>query len=200
MKDLKPGLVAVYILCGGKSSRMKTEKGMVEYQGKTFLQWILEAVLPLTNEIKLVTQNQAYASYGFPLIGDLVEDKGPVGGIYTALSDSKFELNLILSCDIPKISTEVISNLIHSAFSSSKAISMLTDGRHDYPLIACYRKSVVKDFENAIEHDHLKLCALVETLSSQKILITSPDDQSLQNINSREELNKLIQEAFYLGS
>lgn len=200
MKDQITDGIAVYILCGGKSTRMKAEKGLVEYQGKAFLQWILEAVLPLTNQIKLVTQNEAYAQFGFPLIGDLVEDKGPVGGIYTALADSKIYLNLILSCDIPKISTKLISHLIQSAQSSKKEVSMLTDGIHDYPLIACYRKSVEEDFKIAIKQDHLKLCALVESLSPHKILISSPDDQSLQNINSNEELKKLNQEAFYSGS
>ncbi len=183
--------IAVYILCGGKSSRMRTEKGLVEFQGKTFLQWILDAVFPLSKNVTLVTKNEEYSRFGLPMISDLVEDKGPVGGIYTALSDSKSQFNLILSCDIPMISTEVLSELVLQSIRSDKSISYLSNGSHDYPLIGCYQKSLLSDFQKAVDENHLKLCPLVESLSPQKLLVTSSNQSALKNINSKAELHSL---------
>jgi len=191
MRDQVSDSIAVYILCGGRSSRMKTEKGLVEFHGKTFLQWILEAVYPLTENITLVTKNKAYLKFGLPLIPDLLENKGPVGGIYTALNNSNSDINLILSCDIPKITTEIIFELIETAFKSNCDVTILTDGVYDYPLIGCYRKSTFTDFELAIFRNNLKLCALVNSLSCQKIGIDGPKKKALQNINTKEELLKI---------
>lgn len=183
--------IAVYILCGGKSSRMNTEKGLVEFQGKTFLQWILDAVTPLTSDITLVTKNAAYVSYGLPIIPDVVEDQGPVGGIYTALVDSSSRYNLILSCDIPKITTELLTSLIQFAIGTDKDVCILSDGKHDYPLIGCYQKSLLPVFQNAIEQHHLKLCLLVDSLRNQKLVITSKDKAAIRNINTQAELLSL---------
>ncbi|MBN3521159.1 molybdenum cofactor guanylyltransferase [Algoriphagus lutimaris] len=183
--------IAVYILCGGKSSRMNTEKGLVEFHGKSFLQWILDAVTPMTSTITLVTKNVAYACFGLPMIPDLVEDQGPVGGIYTALADSSFRYNLILSCDIPKITTEVLSALIQTAKGSDKDVFILSDGKHDYPLIGCYQKSLLQAFQYAIEQQHLKLCPLVDSLRHQKLVITPKDQAAIRNINTQEELLSL---------
>lgn len=191
MRNKSKHNIAVYILCGGKSSRMKTEKGLVAFQGKTFLQWILETVYPLTENITLVTKNNIYSKYGLPLISDLVEEKGPVGGIYTALTSSQAKFNVILSCDIPKITTDVISELIQNATNSDFEATILTDGVHDYPLIGCYRKSAAKVFKVAIDQNHLKLCSLVDSIPNQKILVLPQNQSTIQNVNTNEELQKL---------
>lgn len=181
--------IAVYILCGGRSSRMKSEKGLVELHGKPFLQWILEAVNPLTEKITLVTKNNDYSKFQLPMIHDMVDNKGPVGGIYSALSHSNSQFNLILSCDIPKITTEVLLDLIRGAISSDKEVSFLCDETYDYPLIGCYQKKVVSVFENAVLQNHLKLCPLVDSLSPKKFRVTRKNQSVLQNINSLEELS-----------
>jgi molybdopterin-guanine dinucleotide biosynthesis protein A len=104
--------LTVFILCGGKSSRMQSEKGLVLFQNKPFIEHIIKAILPITDKIKLVTANKEYDYLPYDKIPDTVTDKGPLGGIYTALTDSETEFNLILSCDIPLISTELLSELI----------------------------------------------------------------------------------------
>ncbi|MEN2280797.1 molybdenum cofactor guanylyltransferase [Algoriphagus sp. SE2] len=183
--------IAVYILCGGKSSRMNSEKGLVEFNGKPFIQWILEAVDPLTDQITLVTKNENYSKFQLPIIQDKVENKGPVGGIYSALSHSHFQYNLILSCDIPKITTELLYNLIQAATSSEKDISILCDETHDYPLIGCYQKKVVSVFKDAVLKNHLKLCQLVNDHSPQKIQVNRQNHSAIQNINSPEDLSRI---------
>lgn len=188
MKEMQ----ATYILCGGKSTRMQEEKGLVHFQGKTFLRWILDAVRPVTKESILVTKNSAYQSYGLEMIRDVFEDKGPVGGIHTALLHSSHSQILILSCDIPKITTEVLDCLIEKSHEFPKKITFLSDGINDYPLIGIYPKTALETFSKSVEAGILKLCPLVFSLPHQRVVVDPARKISLQNINSKEQLLRLI--------
>lgn len=183
--------LSAYILCGGKSSRMGEEKGLVEFRGKTFVQWILDAVSAFVSEPVLVTQNSAYRQFGLELIPDRIADQGPVGGIFTALSHSTTAQAMILSCDIPKISLEALDLLITESRSCPEKITFLSDGKNDYPLIAVYPKSCLPAFAEAVAENRLKLRRLVETLSHQRIVIQPEDVSRLQNINTKTELISL---------
>jgi len=182
--------VSTYILCGGKSSRMGSEKGLVMYKGKTFIQWILEAVAPVCDSICLVTNNDDYASYNYPLVSDAIPDKGPVGGIYTALKHSSTPWNLILSCDVPMLTTEVLQTYLLKG-SSDKAITYLSDGHKNSPLIGLYAQHLVGDFEEALRKDHLKLLDLIHLLSYSQVTVKPEEAYAIQNINTPIELNHL---------
>lgn len=183
--------LAVYILCGGKSTRMQEEKGLVLFNGKTFLRWILDAVTPVTNESILVTKNCAYQSYGLEMIWDIIEDKGPVGGIHTALLHSSQSQILILSCDIPKITTEVLVYLIEKSREFPEKITFLSDGINDYPLIGIYPKTALETFSKSVEAGHLKLCPLVYSLPHQRVVVDPVKKIFLQNINTKSQLLSL---------
>lgn len=170
---------------------MQSEKGLVLYKGKPFIRWIVKAVMPVTANIILVTSNGDYELIGLPMIEDIYADKGPVGGIHAALQHSKTDLNLILSCDVPKISPELIRNLVDESAKNGTSLTFLHDGKNDYPLIGVYRKSSKKAFAEAIVADRLKLCPLVNMMSHRKLCINSEQKTLVQNINSRAELHAL---------
>ena len=183
--------ISAYVLCGGKSVRMQEEKGLVLYKGKPFIRWIIEAIMPITSTIILVTSNGDYSLVGLPMIEDIQSDKGPVGGIYSALKHSKTERNLVLSCDVPKINTALLSKLIEESSFNDSPVTFLSDGKNDYPLIGVYKKTALKTFTDAISGDKLKLCPLVNMISHQKIIINSEEKSHVQNINSKAELLSL---------
>jgi molybdopterin-guanine dinucleotide biosynthesis protein A len=184
---VKPEMSA-YILCGGKSTRMGEEKGLVEFRGKSFVQLIVEAVFPTVSNPVLVTRNPAYGLFQLKMIPDLIEDKGPVGGIYTALSHSPSESVLILSCDIPKITAEVVSLLVEKARRQPAKITFLSDGKNDYPLIGVYPRRCLKSFKISTERNELKLRRLVESLPHQRVELDPERVSSIQNINSKSDL------------
>ena len=169
---------------------MGQEKGLVIWKGNSFLGWILEALVPITDKICLVTNCDAYQQYNLSLIPDLVEDKGPVGGIYSALHHSKSEWNLILSCDIPKIKSELLLELIEHVKSGENQLIIATDGIYDYPLIGIYHQSLENEFHQAIQENKLKLRDLVDSLSPKKLLINPENQKYLANVNSLKELEK----------
>lgn len=182
--------LTVFILCGGKSSRMQSEKGLVLFQDKPFIDHIIQAILPITNQIKLITASKQYDYLEYEKIPDLIVDKGPLGGIYTALSHSGTEFNLILSCDIPLISTELLQELI-SKHTKEAGITIYASESKTHPLIGIYSKNILSVIKESIDSDELKMMDLLAKLPHQIIKIEENENFPLTNINSIDELNDL---------
>ncbi|MFB9076513.1 molybdenum cofactor guanylyltransferase [Flavobacterium procerum] len=182
--------ITVFILCGGKSSRMQSEKGLVLFQEKPFIEHIIQAILPITNQIKLITASKEYDYLEYEKIPDLIVDKGPLGGIYTALWHTETKFNLILSCDIPLISTELLQELI-SKHTKEARITVFASESKTHPLIGIYSKEIVPVIKEAIDSNELKMMDLLSKLPHQIINIEESENVHLTNINSADELNDL---------
>ena len=127
------------ILAGGKSSRMGTDKGFLNLNGKLFIEQIIEVLTPLVTEIIIVSNDSNYNKFNVKRVNDLIENAGPLAGIYSGLSASKAEKNLVLSCDIPLINSEVLNLLIQQIDDVSEIIQIESNGK-TMPLIALYNK------------------------------------------------------------
>ena len=180
--------IPTYVLCGGKSMRMGTEKGLVSLQNKTFTELIIKTLNKINTSIFLVTENSDYEKFGKPLIPDLYKEKGPLGGIYTALSHAEAHKILILSCDIPLITTETLQAILNTE-SQNKEILFAVDKERWHPLIGIYSKSLLPYLESAIRENRLKLIDFIKDHNYLEIKIA--DDRSLRNINTVQELAEL---------
>ena len=180
----------VSILCGGKSIRMQSEKGLALYKNKPFIEHIIEAVLPLTATIQLITNSDDYDYLKYDTIKDIIIDKGPIGGIYSALVHSKTEMNLILSCDIPLISTKILQQLIEK-HNSSFDVSVFEDTNRIHPLIGIYSKNILAVLKKAIDANELKMMCFISNIKHQLIPILDAKRHLFKNINSVAELNEL---------
>jgi len=77
--------ITAYILAGGKSQRMGTDKGFLEWKGQSFVANIIAAVKAVVgNNVVIVSSDEQYDALGVTRISDIVANKGPLGGIYTA--------------------------------------------------------------------------------------------------------------------
>lgn len=180
----------VSILCGGKSSRMQSEKGLVLYQNKPFIEHVIEAVLPISENILLITNTNEYDYLKYRKRKDIIIDKGPLGGIYSALANSDSEINLILSCDIPLISTEILLELVakhHSNFD----VSVFEDKERMHPLIGIYSKQILTILKQSFDENELKMMRFLSKVKTQQILVDDVKSQFFKNINSLAELNEL---------
>jgi molybdopterin-guanine dinucleotide biosynthesis protein A len=180
----------VSILCGGKSSRMQSEKGLVLYQNKPFVEHIIEAVLPISSTIQLIANTNDYDYLAYKKIKDIIVDKGPLGGIYTALVHSETEINLILSCDIPLISTEMLQELIEK-HTANFDVSVFEDNDRIHPLIGIYSTRVIPVLKKSIDDNDLKMMRFISNVKHQLIPIIDEKKKLFKNINSVAELNEL---------
>jgi molybdopterin-guanine dinucleotide biosynthesis protein A len=180
--------ISGFILAGGKSSRMGVDKGLLLLDGKTMVQHIIEAMEPHVDFITISTANQAYAEFGYPLLPDDVPDKGPLGGIATALSVSKTERNLIVSCDMPLLSTEAIGWFL--AHCQDAEINIATVGEQWHPLLGLYHKTSLPRFAEFITRNQLGL----QNAIRQMVYHLVPMDnyhEALENINTKDDFENL---------
>jgi len=178
------------ILAGGKSSRMGTEKGLIIYKNKPFVEHIIEAMSPLVDNIIIISNNKAYESFGFKCYEDLIKNTGPLAGIYTGLRYSKTNNNLIVSCDIPLIKTVVLQKLIDQKNDASEVIQLQSQGKN-MPLIALYKKSCEVIFMEELHQNQKKVQKALKKCNVKTVIIDGSMEQVTANINTPEDLELL---------
>ena len=178
------------ILAGGKSSRMGTEKGLIIYKNKPFVEHIIEAMSPLVDNIIIISNNKAYESFGFKCYEDLIKNTGPLAGIYTGLRYSKTNNNLIVSCDIPLIKTVVLQKLIDQKNDAPEVTQIQSQGKN-MPLIALYKKSCEVIFMEELHQNQKKVQKALKKCNVKTVIIDGSLEQVTANINTPEDLELL---------
>ena len=178
--------IGAIILAGGLSSRMGTEKGLVRLNGKPMILAVIEAAKKISADIILVANKAEYNQFGYPVFKDDFQEKGPLGGIYTGLKNSAHDYNLVLSCDIPFISTEVLKRI--SDYDPAFDISVAGHQGKIHPLVGIYSKACLPVMEEHIRKDQLKVTGIFEKLKSQIIPFSDDDAGNFRNINSQADL------------
>ncbi len=178
------------ILAGGKSSRMGTDKGFLTLNNKPFVQYSIDAIKPLVSEIIIVSDNPDYDILGYKRVSDTIKDAGPVAGICSGLKVSNTDYNLILSCDIPLIKTEILKKLIIGANNAFDIVQIESNGK-TMPLIALYKKQCYGLFSNLLKKDERRLRVAVSQCHIKNIPLGINDYNTTMNVNTKEELKQL---------
>ncbi len=184
-------IITAIILAGGKSSRMKTDKGLLLFNGKMLVEHVIGSLKKITDQIIIITQNEAYKQFGYPCFGDVIKDKGALGGIYTGLVHSTTQKNLVVGCDMPFLSEHILSALVTT---SGDEDVLLTEhlGKAE-PLCSVYDWSVVAHIRPLLEQNQLKITDALEGLKTRVISFDAEDwftGNEFANINSEVELEK----------
>lgn len=180
------------ILAGGKSERMGTDKGLLVLNGKTFISHIYDAMKPIVGDnIMVVSSNADYDTFGYNRIEDLIADKGPVGGLYTALKQSKTKFNLVLSVDVPLVSTELLAWLLENHHESYLMTQVQSNDKAS-PLIAVYDRAVRIPLGERLAGNQLKLRGLLEEINYQTLDIPEKWNNQIKNINTDEDYKNLL--------
>lgn len=185
MKDIQ-----TIILAGGESKRMGSDKGLVEFDGKPFVLRVIEAARRISNRIMIISSNPEYKRFGLPVFEDIIPDKGPVGGIFTGLSNSKYETNVVLSCDLPFVEAPLVSVLVSR--SGKEDVLIYKEGDQSHPLIGVYKKNLRTYFRECIDKDILKMSDILKPLNVKELEIPPQMLKQAMNINTKKELSRFI--------
>lgn len=185
---IKEALTAV-ILAGGQSRRMGQNKALLSLGGQSFLERIIAAATPLVQSVAVVDNGEAGSVYQGVCWKDRYTEQGPVAGIETALWHIKTPYALILSCDLPLLSTTVLAYLLaHSAPQQSTIFSL--DGRWQ-PLIGVYAQQQQPIFEQALQQQQLRLMTVLKQLAVQICPCPKQWGLHLNNVNTLEAYQRL---------
>jgi molybdenum cofactor guanylyltransferase len=184
---------AVFILAGGKSTRMGTDKAFVTLEGRTLLSRMLDLARSVTPAVSIVGAREKYAPFA-PVVEDIFPDCGPLGGIHSALCASQKDLNLILAVDVPFVSLALLQYLVRRARGAPSAMVTVARSSQGWqPLCAVYRRSFAGVAERALREGRYKISALFEEVPSE--VITPSDleasgfaERIFRNLNTPEDL------------
>jgi molybdopterin-guanine dinucleotide biosynthesis protein A len=188
-------MLSVVIQAGGESRRMGQDKALAPFLGGTLIQRVLARVAHLGDEVILTTnQPEAYAFLGYPLASDVIPGRGALGGLYTALSAASRPLVMVVACDMPFASTDLLTHQRELLESGGfDAVIPRTPGGTE-PYHAVYRRAnCLPRVLEAIQADKWRVDAWyakanVRLLSPEETRPHDPDGLAFWNVNTPEEL------------
>ncbi|MBK7734947.1 MAG: NTP transferase domain-containing protein [Chitinophagaceae bacterium] len=71
--------IHAYLLAGGKSSRMGTDKGLLHFQNKYLVEWVINELQFVFEKITIVANNAVYQKFNLEVIEDEIKNIGPAG-------------------------------------------------------------------------------------------------------------------------
>ncbi len=158
-----------FVLAGGKSTRMGTDKAFLTFRGSTLLEHALQLARCVTGNVAIVGAPDKFAAFA-PVIEDIFPGCGPLGGIHAALRSSLSDLNLILAVDMPLISAAFLRHLLERAAKSPNSLVTLPHGPQGWqPLCAVYRRDFAEVAEKSLRSGRYKIDALFDKGWTQAI-------------------------------
>ncbi len=108
------------ILVGGEARRANgQEKFFFLYQGKTFIERLVDSLRQVTDEIILVAKSSEQCRrfdriQDVRCIADIRQGIGPIGGLHAGVLAANGDLLFVSACDMPCIETAVVSYLFET--------------------------------------------------------------------------------------
>lgn len=148
------------VLTGGKSSRMGTDKGLKLIDEKPMVQWLIDLLKPLCDEVVISANSIEYQKFGYTCVSDKVTDVGPIGGMFTVMNTFKSDYYFFVSCDIPKASSELGKRLLGQISNKEVVVPQHSGGKTE-PLFGVYRFDVRNKLKKQIDRKNYKLMDLL---------------------------------------
>ena len=168
------------MLVGGRSRRMGRDKALLPFRGGTLAAALADSVRKAAGDAVLV---------GNPAIGgipDLYPGEGPLGGILTALHHTSAEWNLIVACDMPRVTADLLRRLLNRAEAAGCDVLLPHSPRgRPEPLCAVYRRSARESIEMRFRTGVRKVTMALEELDVCHLEVT--EAVPFQNVNTPED-------------
>jgi molybdopterin-guanine dinucleotide biosynthesis protein A len=146
-----------FILAGGASSRMGEDKSLLRLGERSFVEIITDALRPVASRVSLVSLRPGAAAHGLPVIADVFESRGAIGGLHAALAACKARWALVVSCDLPFVTTELFTRLASLRGDETDAVAPLQNDGRQQPLCALYAATTCRAVaEELIRADELR--------------------------------------------
>lgn len=191
--------VTAYVIAGGKSTRMGRDKAFLQLGGQTLLGKALRLARAAADEAKIVGNREKFKEFG-GVVEDVYFERGPLGGIHAALTESRSELNLMIGVDLPFLELEFLRRLISAADDSYALVTVPRVQGHYQPLCAVYRKEFARLAGKALTENRNKVDALfsevhLRVVDEEEMVGNGFSPAMFRNVNTPEDW-KLAEDEF----
>ena len=186
--------IEAFILAGGASSRMGTDKSQLLLENEPLIQRIQNTLRTVVSRVCIV---------GLPrnddrdVVSDIYPQWGALGGIHAALTACNSEWAIVCACDLPFITPQLLQLLIGFRNDHDAVVPIQADGRPQ-PLCALYR--INPCLQSAVElidigrRRPLDLIQVVNTrwVSFSELEHLQHSENFFVNINTPEDYDEAI--------
>jgi molybdopterin-guanine dinucleotide biosynthesis protein A len=191
------------ILAGGSSARFGRDKGLLPLTNKPIIQHVLNATKELVDEQIIVvnskTQVENYKQTFHTKASILIDAENiqtPLIGAFTGFEAAEGEYSLLLSCDVPFVSKNVLSLLLDLCPNRMAVIPRWPNGYIE-PLQAVYAtRSASKASRKTLSEGKLRMQTMIDNLHGVRYISTlvleqlDPNLATFFNINTPVDLKK----------
>jgi molybdenum cofactor guanylyltransferase len=175
------------VICGGQSSRMGRDKGLIDYHGKPQRYFLYKMIQPLCDQVFIsCSQNQAgEIPPQFRSIADseIQKNKGPMTGLLSA-TDLFPEISwLVIACDYPLIEPGDIRLLVERFKETNRSVAYAISDQPE-PLLALYHA----DDLAVLRKNPLKFSDSLRLFLKEKeaLLLPHPEPSRITSVDTPE--------------
>ena len=197
------------VLAGGRGRRMgMVEKALLEFEGKTIIERLLESLFRVVDEVILSVRDSAQKEKFRPVLEkfpareirfcfDTLEDAGPLEGIRAGLLESRSEYSFVCAGDMPFVNFRVVDLLFEKASGHDAALPRWEDRKFE-PLHAVYSRKLIPEIEKAFEKGRCSVLTPVFEMQDvvfveiSEIKELDPELRTFANINTVEDMECII--------
>lgn len=188
--------IAAFILAGGASRRMGTDKSQLLFEGKSFVEHIAAALATISSEITVVGKPTSQST-NLAHLPDVYPNWGALGGVHTALASSDADWCLIVACDFPFVTAELFERLA-SLRNRFEAVAPIQSDGIPQPLCAFYQtEPCLARAEELINSGERKPVALLQSVQTRWAPFTEIEDlrgadRFFDNINTVADYDRIV--------
>jgi molybdopterin-guanine dinucleotide biosynthesis protein A len=188
------------VLCGGQSSRMGSDKGLLPADDSTWAQAAVNKLAALEIPVSLSVNELQYNNYATAFSGtEIITDNdslvlyGPLLGVLSAHLQHPLQNLFILACDMPLMETSVLIDLYnHYLQTDAYDAFVFTNDEEPEPLCGIYcAKGLAAILEmyktHALTRHSMKF--MLEHLNTCYIAIAEEQKKYFKNFNAHADLN-----------
>jgi len=175
------------VLMGGKSSRMGTDKSLLEIDNQPLYKIAGQKLALYCNQVFLsVNEKQPIENnYDYSCITDRYEGEGPIGAILSCMDKLETPI-LFLACDMPLINHEDIANLIKTRNKNQICTTYFHPKQQIYePLLSIWETASLPVLETYFASGNRSLQKFLHQQNVPKI--NMPHPENFININHADE-------------
>jgi molybdopterin-guanine dinucleotide biosynthesis protein A len=154
-------LISVVVLCGGRSERMGRDKARLPFGDESMLARVAARASLVSDDVILVGRSALPAAGQHRCLADPGE--GPLVALASALQTARQTHVLLLACDMPLVSPELLRHLGTVAGDADACVPRVAGVA--VPTCAVYRRDVIGVAEPLVARGARSLRALIDVVS-----------------------------------
>ena len=193
MENAVPPLYGL-VLAGGKSTRMGSDKGLIDYHGKPQREYVADLLGPYCEEVFISCRADQMNDIPSPYQGlsDQLIGLGPFGGISSAFQQNPNAAWLVVACDLPLLDENTLAQLVKGR-NVSKIATAFNSPHNEFPepLITIWEPKSYPILMQFLAQGYS--CPRKVLIHSDVELLDADDKDRLMNVNNPAEKKQVDQ-------